>query len=240
MDALSTSTFSPIGNWQKSLSAQKPAKPASDDDMTPVFMEMLQSSVSNGLSGGDPMQAMQAMQGLAEAHMRSKESKSLSNIETAIKANSRLLAASLPGKVGQFFGNNFSVGAGPKQTPAYEVPKDVHLKDVHIRLFNKQNGQLISVTNGPTRTGIHSLDQMLKNLPQGNYQIEVSGSDCKGQHVALSTLVSGPIQNVLFNEKDIQVGWNGSMHDLDQLKALYPQSKKSAAHKVAPQIAQNN
>lgn len=219
MSAPVTSTLSPIVRWseQQSAPANDGTKPKTT--MQDVFLHMLQHPV-DPLSG-DATDSAKTMQMLADSYTRADEGKRLKGIETAVKESSRLQAASLVGKRGQFASRTFNTQKN--DTPAYVVPDGTRLQATRIDLYNAETGRMVARLQGEIAPGHHDLSETFKDLPPGRYHFDATGLTLDNQETALPTLVTSEITTVAFDEDDtIQVGGADKQHQLDQLKGLYP------------------
>lgn len=229
--------ISPMQAWaEKEKLPEKSGAHKQQNDLTEIFMTMLQNVSSNPLGETDPAEGIRLIQGLVDAQSRLQERKEFTEMKEALEENNLLQASNLVGKRAQFRTNAFVLSEQHRDKIAYEVPKGANLKDVTIHLF-REDGMKISELKGNMASGYHNLDKLANKLPPGRYAFQVQGVDNDNKPVTLETLVTSNVDHVLFKQGKIWAGAGQNDHMINQLKGLYPGGDILASAPLLTEIA---
>lgn len=119
-------------------------------------------------------------------------------------------------------GNSVNV-AGDTANLNYNLTGDA--QTVYISIYD-QNGQLVdSIEDGNKTSGQNKTTWDCRNMAEGNYTFQVSGSDANGDSVTATPMLTGTVTAVHFKNNSITVTVNGQELALSDILSVEQQEK---------------
>jgi len=194
-----------------------------------VFLKLLVTQLKHQ----DPLNSMEATEFVSQLAQFSeldemrKISSGQDSLEKYLASLNNFSALGLLGKQVEFAGDTFSHVADSPSELAFNLGQDA--SNVQVRVYDGQGRLVATLKHSNLSAGRQSItwngrdDSTGSACPSGTYRFEVSATDAEGNAVSATTVGSGTVEQVVFQNGTPYLYIGGLRVALDDIQRIRPQ-----------------